>query len=907
MAGWARTKLRPVVFRQSSFAIDHLQALVSTAHAGLAYIYFERQETQQQNPSLILRCLLKQLAKENAQIYQYLEDLHGRTSHPQEALTSTAIDGALNFAILHFERLFLVLDSLDQCDEVSVRRPLLTSLLKLQEAGARIMVTSRPHPADIQWSLSENVKFEVQASEEDMVAYIDYHLHTNPRARRLLGGERKDEIVGKLIRHASGMFLPIPFQLEYLSQQLSVGAVFRELDHLEENISRDRILDHIYDRSLEGMERQLASRKATAMKILNWLMFAKTTMSAPQLSIALAVERESYETDEVFLLESEIMTDVCNGFVTIDEDSSCVRFAHPTVQEYLMRKLPGAWDAYDCALTCARYLSYTALASGACLDQETYLSRRLSLPFFDYAARYLTSHVKDCAEEHQELVDAILRLLHRRRNMDSFLQVVHCPNVFEVGVAGYDWYPKHSSPLHVAATIGYEPAAEAFLRANGSVLVSSESSLGQTPLHVAAKANHASCCKILLHHGADACHTDRYGYTPMAWAVWGGHFDAISVFAERDNIATILETKTNSGETLLHLAAQRENAGIALALLRMGSDPNAMNANRQTPLDVANAEDNTQLANVLISATALSASSDNASNLTSPVSPTLPFVDAVEEMTTSILADPGLDLREPQTTFDLSNESTANGERTHDGLFRTTSNSDAQDGSERPTPHFLGADQFARVVEFSDAECVLRPVTDDLRRICEEDGGFLPPTGRKVWYCRLDTDVNLRCLALIDPKVYMVVWLFAYQIEPGFQPTHYGVQTYNCSIGKPLDAAMFASRTRDPAQPFISTNLNAIILPRITVPLEAPKYETQEDSNSSNSFTVTRLSESVVILVAPTYIDVDWDGPTAFLIKSVSSRFMRGSLMFLGALLYESTTPDLEQGLPNGGRATEVR
>lgn len=185
--------------------IDHLKPLESASQVGLAYIYFERQESQQQSIRLILGCLFKQLAIQNSQVYQYIEDLHEKSYHQREALTATALESALIFAIPHFEKVFLIFDALDHCDEVTTRRLLLMSLAKLQEAGALVMVMSQPHPADIQYSLSEMVKFEVHASEEDIMAYIDDYLRINPLAQRLCGGERKDEIVRKLIGCASGM------------------------------------------------------------------------------------------------------------------------------------------------------------------------------------------------------------------------------------------------------------------------------------------------------------------------------------------------------------------------------------------------------------------------------------------------------------------------------------------------------------------------------------------------------------------------------------------------------------------------------------------------------------------------------------------------------------------------------
>lgn len=273
----------------------------------------------------------------------------------------------------------------------------------------------------------------------------------------------------------------------------------------------------------------------------------------------------------------------------------------------------------------------------------------------------------------------------------------------------------------------------------------------------------------------------------------------------------------------------------------------------------------------------------------------------------TLLTQSDEDSREAQPLFDISSESAGDLLGVQGEPPRTPIINHAEDEPERLRSHFLGANQFARVVEFSDAECILKPVTDELRRICEEDVRLQLPSDRDVWFCQLDTDVNLRYLGHIDPSIYMVGWLFAYQMEPGFQPQPFEVQTYHCSIGKPLDAAMFISRTRDPTQPFISTNLNAIIYPRVTVPLKVPRYDTHERRDSPGSFVVTRRSEGAVILVAPSRLTVDWDGPTAFLIKLTSSHFTRGSLMFLGVLLAECSSPTFEQRPSTEGRTTEVR
>ena len=217
--------------------------------------------------------------------------------------------------------------------------------------------------------------------------------------------------------------------------------------------------------------------------------------------------------------------------------------------------------------------------------------------------------------------------------------------------------------------------------------------------------------------------------------------------------------------------------------------------------------------------------------------------------------------------------------------------------------HFLRAEQFNRVVEFSDEECILREPTHDLRRICAEHREGEIASSDQVWSCRLDTDVNLRSLVFIDRGYYIPVWLFAYHFTPGPQFSGHALQSYNCSMGDPLDASMFMSRTTDPAQPFISTNLNAIINPRVTTTLHVPNYISNTHPESPERISLTRHPEGVITLNAEHPLNVDWEGPTAFLIKSVSSRVYNGNLFFLGVLLYESSSPALDQQ----AFSTEVR
>ena len=390
--------------------------------------------------------------------------------------------------------------------------------------------------------------------------------------------------------------MPIPFFVEYLSQQVTVGDVDEELDHLEKYISNERLLDHVYDRAYDNMQAQLLKRKITATKIFCWLMHARSTLSAELIRTALAVRANEYRVNPSHLLDRTTILDVCAGFITLDEASDGVRFVHSTAQDYLYHKMSIDWNEVQCAVTCVRYLGFEQFQNGACGEQLHFLRRRIESPLFDYAGKFLGKHVQNCAEEDSELIDAILSLLKRSGNMYAYLQVAEASYALE---AGFDWYPMNSTPLHVASHIGYASAVAAFLQAHGISLLTSKNSLGQTPLHVAAKQGHARTCKVLLEKGASSQQKDRKGFLPLTWAVWECHPDVVNAFMEVEDVADLLRTCTKASETLLHLAVRRGHAGIASTLLKHGIDVHARDSEGRTAIELAKAADNVPLTNVL--------------------------------------------------------------------------------------------------------------------------------------------------------------------------------------------------------------------------------------------------------------------------------------------------------------------
>ena len=210
----------------------------------------------------------------------------------------------------------------------------------------------------------------------------------------------------------------------------------------------------------------------------------------------------------------------------------------------------------------------------------------------------------------------------------------------------------------------------------------------------------------------------------------------------------------------------------------------------------------------------------------------------------------------------------------------------------------LGPHLFNRVYEFSDQQCVLRCKAEDDGPFIEGSEVFDALAVRKTWICNLDQDVNLRALVQLPKGLYTITWMFAYRLSDDCSLGVQKMQSYNCSFGEPINAAMFRARVNDPSQPFISTNLNAIINPRMTIPLVVPLYETRKSSESSDDFVLSCKRQADVPVGSQRPLQVDGDGPTAFLIKLVSSSVLTGRLWFLGVLLKRKSDEEAEGAQP---------
>lgn len=186
--------------------IDYLEEKASVENFGVAYIYFNYKEQDQQRPVHVLASLVKQLACQIQNLPKEIDDLRSKLAPRQKRPTLEELYTVLLVLTKSFSRTFVICDALDECDPEAQRRRLLPLFHRMGKDGLSLFLTSREHPEDIQHSFGQSAKVKLSAQDEDIARYIEQKIAENPRAKRLIGqGNHKDKIISELTKCAKGM------------------------------------------------------------------------------------------------------------------------------------------------------------------------------------------------------------------------------------------------------------------------------------------------------------------------------------------------------------------------------------------------------------------------------------------------------------------------------------------------------------------------------------------------------------------------------------------------------------------------------------------------------------------------------------------------------------------------------
>jgi hypothetical protein len=193
----------------SSTVIEHLQDHQSThPDDAVAYFYFDFNDPRKQNVEECMRSVLAQLCCQCAEFPKELQDFFEQHSRYQKRnLTLQRLRSILLTVIGYFDKVAIVLDALDECQQRPALMEEIELLVKDKSINLNMLVTSRKE-RDIEMVLETLLTYQIslqgEVVDDDIGLHVRHCLAQDPRLSRRPDAV-KQEIEAALIEGAQGM------------------------------------------------------------------------------------------------------------------------------------------------------------------------------------------------------------------------------------------------------------------------------------------------------------------------------------------------------------------------------------------------------------------------------------------------------------------------------------------------------------------------------------------------------------------------------------------------------------------------------------------------------------------------------------------------------------------------------
>lgn len=533
------------------------------------------------------------------------------------------------------EPVICIIDGIDQCD-VALDTTLQDFLAfsKSREAGFKVVATSRMLPERIALPPAFSIDLDYQEEMKvDIKTSIKIHLHDLLQGNAAFLGFEKhiDEAFQHRVTH------------------LEVILGFESLRGARIQSTPRSILDSLQSLSgspsdvCEPIIKGASGLPPWARNALSWIMYAFRPMTFEELSIAVAIRKDSTMYSNI---ECDVPRDIARdlkqvfgGILALNHNQIC--FVHQSVKDYLLIHLtsksqdcvPLDLNHADLARYCLAYLSFADFTDGFLPEPVEASSRDYDPPgkfdFIGYATEYGLEHYQAASKNGSLDGDVLGPLSHE----DHFRRLR---------------YPKHPtkkplypiSPIRTAAELGLTEITETLLGQGGGNIMALEDKVaalnmavanghleaatqllndaatsqealsiaarhGNTELvrqlirrndlkvsgtgglltfHVASLRGHTAVIDILLETASIPKAVNTSGDTPFSLAVKGGQLAAFQRLLGADSTVALTD---NTDFSLLHLAAREGHLEIVRELIQLGADNNAIGVDRSTPLLLA--------------------------------------------------------------------------------------------------------------------------------------------------------------------------------------------------------------------------------------------------------------------------------------------------------------------------------
>jgi hypothetical protein len=185
-----------------------------------AYFYFDFNDTQKQNPELMLHSLLCQVLQRLVPMPKGVDALFSSCENGRRQPSLHALLDATRQAMQQFAHVYVILDALDECMQRSELMDMLEAVAGWQLENLHLLMTSRKE-RDIEISLKSHVKEEDTVClqrdvvDQDIQQYVQQRLHDDKGlAKWDKDAAVRQEIEAALMGGARGMCVYSPSSLQ---------------------------------------------------------------------------------------------------------------------------------------------------------------------------------------------------------------------------------------------------------------------------------------------------------------------------------------------------------------------------------------------------------------------------------------------------------------------------------------------------------------------------------------------------------------------------------------------------------------------------------------------------------------------------------------------------------------------
>lgn len=184
----------------ASLAIQNLLSSLSRHESIVTFLYCEYGRQYEQTIDGLITALLRQFSSEDDRLLDQISSLKEVCEKEKRRPKRDEVSRMLTAVAKSYDRVFIIIDALDECSE-ETRRELLVSVRHLQnETSINLLATSRPVP-EIEELFQKYPRLEIRASEEDVELYLQSRLRDLPdwvREDETLQQKIKSDISGAI-------------------------------------------------------------------------------------------------------------------------------------------------------------------------------------------------------------------------------------------------------------------------------------------------------------------------------------------------------------------------------------------------------------------------------------------------------------------------------------------------------------------------------------------------------------------------------------------------------------------------------------------------------------------------------------------------------------------------------------